>query len=138
MRKDGYINPVTELLSGIYVVNGVDIFNYLITEENFITYHHVIKCEDLKALEFSREKTFLNGIAISHFGHGYYHYIEEFCPDIYINISKIVLLLVRERRVPTIEERVLLQSLFEAFEYRMEGYRKIPEHFLGRIKKYDF
>lgn len=135
MRKDGYINPITEVLSKIYVKDGIDIFNYLITEENFITYHHVIKCEDLKGLEFSKEKTIENGVALSHFGHGYFHYIEEFAPDIYFHINKILLLLAKERRIPTNEERNLLQILFEAFEYRMEGYRKIPEHFLVRERK---
>lgn len=98
MRKDGYINPITEVLSKIYVKDGIDIFNYLITEENFITYHHVIKCEDLKGLEFSKEKTIENGVALSHFGHGYFHYIEEFAPDIYFHINKILLLLAKERR----------------------------------------
>lgn len=96
MRKDGYINPITEILSKIYIKDGIDIFNYIITEENFVTYHHVIKCEDLKGLEFSREKTIENGIALSHFGHGYFHYIEEFAPDIYFHINKILLLLAKK------------------------------------------
>ena len=109
MRKDGYINPITEFLSKIYVINDIDIFNYLITEENFITYHHVIKCEDLKVLEFSKEKTIENGIALSHFGHGYFHYIEEFAPDIYFQLNKILLLLTKERRLPSLEERNLIQ-----------------------------
>lgn len=135
MRKDGYINQVTKDLSKIYVINDIDIFNYVITEENFITYHHVIKCADLKILEFSREKTFENGIAISHFGHGYFHYIEEFAPDIYFQLNLILLLLVKERRLPTNEERNLIQVMFEAFEYRMLDYRKIPAHFLVRKRE---
>lgn len=135
MRKDGYINPITESLSKIYIINDIDIFNYSITEENFITYHHIIKCEDLKLLEFSRDKTTANGIALSYFGHGYFHYIEDFSPDIYFHLNKIILLLVKEKRLPTDEERNLIQILFAEFEHRMQGYRKIPKRFLVRKKE---
>jgi len=95
-----------------------------------------IKCEDLKTLEFSREKTIENGIALSYYGHGYFHYIEEFAPDIYFQLNKILLLLAKERRLPTLEERCVIQILFEAFEYCMENYRKIPAQFLIRERNF--
>jgi len=134
MRKDGYINPITKYLSSIYIIGNKDIFDYLITDDNIVTYHHVIKCEDLKLLDFPSEKTIENGIALSKYGHGYLHYIEEFAPDIYFSLNKIILLLVKERRLPTKNERYLIQSLFQLFESRMEDYRKIPKHFLNRVR----
>lgn len=132
MRKDGYINPITKALEEIYVKDGIDIFGFQVSEDNFITYHHIIKCEDLKNLNFKTEKTIENGIALSHYGHGYLHFIEDFAPEIFNKLNKIILLLVKERRTPNDEEKNLITNLFLSFEYMMDKYRKIPEQFLKR------
>lgn len=123
---------VMETLKNIYFVDDYDIFNFLLSSKNYITYHHLIHQEDLKLLGFSTKPTIQNGIALTRYSHGYLHFIEILAPDIFHHINKILFLITKERRLPTLEERNLLQIFLEAFEYRMLGYASIPSRFLRR------
>lgn len=67
-------------------------------------------------------------------GHSYLHRIEELAPDIFESINKIILLITKERRLPTSRERQLLQYYLEAFEYRMEEYMKIDRSYFIRVR----
>ena len=49
-----------------------------------------------------------------------------------IPIAVIILLITKERRLPTLEERNLIQIFFEAFEYRMNEYYQINPLYLKR------
>lgn len=119
-------------LRAYYIQDGKDIFNYRISRQNPLTYHHIIKEEDLEALGFPTDITLENGIVLTKDAHAYLHLIEDFAPDIFFQINKIILLITREWRLPTLEERNLLQIFLEAFEYRMSEYYKINERFLRR------
>ena len=125
---------IIKILKDIYIVDVIDIFNYKITSENILSYHHIIKVEDLKALGFPTQKNLENGIVISRDAHTYLHIIEEFAPDIFHHLNKIILLTTKDFRLPTNEERALIQILLEAFEYRMNEYYKIDERFLKRVR----
>lgn len=120
-------------LYDLYIINDIDIFNFKADKDNLITYHHIVKVEQLKALGFPTNKTIENGIALTRAAHSYLHLIEEFAPDIFHHINKIILLITKERRLPTLEERNLLQILLEAFEYRMNEYYVISPTYLKRV-----
>lgn len=124
---------VMQILSELYIIDGIDIFNYKINQENKLSYHHIIKQEELKILEFPTNRTIENGIVLTIIGHSYFHLIEVFAPDIFNHINKIILLITKERRLPTSEERSLIQILLEAFEYRMSEYYEIKPKYLKRI-----
>ncbi len=133
MRK--YCDSKSKLMKDLYdayILDGIDIFNYEASNQNKITYHHIIKVEDLKLLEFPTKKTFENGIALTKIGHSYLHLIEDFAPDIFYHLNQIILLITKERRLPTLEERNLIQIFFEAFEYRMNEYYQINPLYLKR------
>lgn len=125
-------NKIIKELYDIYILDGIDIFNYEASSQNKITYHHIIKVEDLKLLEFSTKKTIENGIVLTRIGHSYLHLIEDFAPDIFYHLNKIILLITKERRLPTKEERNLIEIFLEAFEYRMDEYYKINPIYLKR------
>ena len=125
---------VMEVLKNIYVKNGVDILNYKTTSDNYLTYHHIIKVEELELLGFPTTKTLENGIALTRNAHSYLHLIEDFAPDIFYHLNKIILLITKEYRLPTLEERSLIEILLEAFEYRMQEYYKISPKYLKRVK----
>ena len=66
--------------------------------------------------------------------HSYLHLIEDYAPDIFYHINKIILLVTKERRAVTLEERSLLQILLEAYEYRMQEYNyAINPEYLKRV-----
>lgn len=73
-----------------------------------------------------------NGIVLTRIGHSYLHLIEDFAPDIFYHLNKIILLITKERRLPTKEERNLIEIFLEAFEYRMDEYYKINPIYLKR------
>ncbi len=125
---------VIDILTLIYIEKGMDIFNYQITNNNKLTYHHIIKIEELKSLGFPTTKTIENGIMLTNYAHSYLHLIEEFAPDIFYHLNKIILLITKEYRLPTLEERNLMQIFLEAFEYRMQEYYHINKRYLTRIK----
>ncbi len=124
---------VMRYLYDTYIVDDIDIFNYEVGFMNKATYHHIIKVEDLKLLGFSTRKTIENGIALSQTAHSYLHLIENFAPDIFNHLNKIILLITKERRPPTIEERSLISIFLEAFEYRMSEYYTIKPKYLKRV-----
>ncbi len=123
---------VMKTLCGIYIINNIDIFNFKASRKNQITYHHIIEVIDLEALGFPTKKTVENGLAITRNGHIYLHLIEDYAPDIFYHLNKIILLITKERRLPTLEERSLIQIFLEAFEYRMQEYYKIEPVLLKR------
>ena len=128
-----YCDSKTRLMKYLYdtyLYNHIDIFNFEASRENKVTYHHIIKVEELKLLGFPVKKTVENGIALTRIAHSYLHLIEDFAPDIYFHLNKIILLITKERRLPTFEERSLIQILLEAFEYRMSAYYEINEMYL--------
>ena len=124
---------VMQYLYELYIKNGIDIFNYKLEESNRLTYHHIIPRRELKVLEFPTTKTIENGIALTEISHSYIHLIEVFAPDIFFHINKVILLITKEQRLPTPEERNLLQILLEAFEYRMNENYKINPKYLKRV-----
>ena len=73
-----------------------------------------------------------NGIALTSIAHNYFHLIEEFAPNIFYHLNKIILLITKERRLPTLEERNLISIFLEAFEYRMSEYYPINPKYLRR------
>ena len=113
---------VMKILYDLYIINDTDIFNFKASKDNPITYHHIIKVEDLEALGFPTTKTVANGLVLTRDSHSYLHLIEDYAPDIFYHINKIILLVTKERRSVTLEERILLQILLEAYEYRMMEY----------------
>lgn len=119
-------------LYDIYIENGIDIMNFEASKENKVTYHHIIKVEDLLLLGFPTKKTIENGIALTRIAHSYLHLIEDFAPDIFYHLNKIILLITKERRLPTLEERNLISIFLEAFEYRMSEYYTINPKYLKR------
>ena len=119
-------------LYDIYIENGIDIMNFEASKENKVTYHHIIKVEDLLLLGFPIKKTMENGLALTRIAHSYLHLIEDFAPDIFFHLNKIILLLTKERRLPTLEERNLIEIFLEAFEYRMSEYYTINPIYLKR------
>lgn len=125
---------VKELLSDIYIINGIDVMGFEVTPTNIITYHHLIKVEDLKMLGFPTDKTMENGIVLTRNAHSYLHMIEETDPEIFYHINQILFLITKEKRLPTIKERNLIQIFLEAFEYRVQDYLKVPSKYLRRTK----
>lgn len=119
-------------LCNLYIVDDIDILNFKASKENKITYHHIIKVEELKLLGFPTKKTLKNGIALTRIGHSYLHLIEDFAPDIFYHLNKIILLITKEQRLPTKEERNLIEIFLEAFEHRMHEYYKINPMYLKR------
>ena len=115
-------SQIMKYLYNTYIFNNIDIFNFEATSTNKVTYHHIIKVEDLKLLGFPTKKTVENGIALTRIAHSYLHLIEDFAPDIFYHLNKIILLITKERRLPTLEERNLIEIFLEAFEYRMKEY----------------
>ncbi len=126
-------NNVMKYLVDTYIYNGYDILNFKISKDNALTYHQIIKQKDLKALGFPTTMTLENGIALTTYSHSYLHLIEDFAPDIFYQINKIILLITRQWRLPTPDERSLLQILLEAFEYRMQEYYRISSKYLKRV-----
>ena len=125
-------SQIMKYLYNTYIFNNIDIFNFEATSTNKVTYHHIIKVEDLKLLGFPTKKTVENGIALTRIAHSYLHLIEDFAPDIFYHLNKIILLITKERRLPTVEERSLIEIFLEAFEYRMHDYFKINPLYLKR------
>ena len=127
---------VVKTLSEIYILDGLDVFNYELSKKNYSSYHHIIKKEDLKLLGFPVNPTLENGIILSIDGHSYLHEIERNAPDIFYHLNKIILLITKEYRLPTMDERSLMQILLEAYEYRMyESYNYlVAPRYLTRKK----
>lgn len=125
-------SPVMKYLYDTYILNNIDILNFEANSKNKITYHHIIKIEDLISLGFPTRKTIENGIVLTRVAHSYLHLIEDFAPDIFIHLNKIILLITKERRLPTLEERNLIEIFLEAFEYRMKEYYQISPLYLKR------
>jgi len=125
---------VIEILSEVFIENNKDIFNFEITATNTITYHHIIKREELLLLDFPVNPSIKNGMVLSFLGHSYLNFIEYNAPDIYESINKIIILLSNEFRAPTKKERELLQVFLECFESRMEGYIPIFPKYLTRVR----
>ena len=115
-----------------YMYHDIDIFNFEANSKNRVTYHHIIKKEELKLLGFTTRKTIENGLALTTIAHSYLHLIEDFAPDIFYHLNKIILLITKERRLPTLEERNLISIFLEAFEYRMSKYYMINPKYLKR------
>jgi hypothetical protein len=120
-------------LCELYFINNIDILNFKASKTNYITYHHIIHVEDLKSLGFETTKTIENGLALTKIAHSYLHLIEDEAPDIFYHLNKIILLITKERRLPTLEERNLMQIFLEAFEYRMNTYYDINPIYLKRV-----
>lgn len=125
-------SKIMKHLYDIYIYHDIDIFNYAATSENKVTYHHIIKKEELRLLGFPTRKTIENGIALTRIAHTYLHLIEDFAPDIFYHLNKIILLISKERRLPTLEERNLIEIFLEAFEFRMNEYYTINPIYLKR------
>ncbi len=127
-------NSVMKCLVDTYIYKGYDILNFRISKNNALTYHHIIKQEDLKALGFKTTKTIENGIPLTRTAHIFLHFIEYQDPDIFYDINKIILLITKEQRLPTPEERALIQVFLQEFEYHIEGYRELDIRYLKRTK----
>ena len=125
-------NKIMEYLYDTYIYHDIDVFSYEATPENKVTYHHIIKKEELSLLGFPTKKTIENGIALTRIAHSYLHLIEDFAPDIFYHLNKIILLITKERRLPTLEERNLIEIFLEAFEFRMNEYYTISPVYLKR------
>ncbi len=123
---------VMKYLYDTYMLNNVDILNFEASKDNKVTYHHIIKVEDLNLLGFPTKKTIENGIVLTRIAHSYLHLIDDYAPDIFYHLNKIILLITKERRLPTIEERNLIEIFLEAFEYRMQEYYEINPLYLKR------
>ncbi len=121
-------------LCKLYIKDDTDILGFKASQENYITYHHIIHVEDLDLLGFPTKKTIENGIALTRHAHSYLHLIEDFAPDIFNQINKIILLITKERRYPNPDEIELIQICLECFEYRMFEYYQIKPEFLKRSR----
>ncbi len=124
---------MTELCN-LYIKDDIDILGFKASSDNYITYHHLISVEELNLLGFPTRKTVANGLALTKNAHSYLHLIENFAPDIYENLNKIIFLITKERRYPDIKEMNRISILLECFEYRMSQYYKINPIFLTRSR----
>ncbi len=124
---------VMKSLCSMYIINNIDIFNFQASRKNYITYHHLIEVSDLEAIGFPTKKTIENGLALTKYAHFYLHLIEDYAPDIFYHLNEIILLITKEKRLPTIKERSLIQIFLEAFEYRMKEYYNIKPNLLARV-----
>ncbi len=122
-------------LKNLYVLNNYDVLNYQVSPENNLTYHHLIFKSELKILGFPLQPTLENGLLLTSIGHSYLHLIYDYAPDIFYHLNKVIFLFTKERRLPTLEERSLMQIFLEAFEYRMQDYISISEKYLNRERK---
>ena len=122
-------------LKNLYVLNNYDVLNYQVSPENNLTYHHLIFKSELKILGFPLHPTLENGLLLTSIGHSYLHLIYDYATDIFYDLNKVIFLFTKERRLPTLEERSLMQILLEAFEYRMQDYISISEKYLNRERK---
>lgn len=113
MRK--YCDSKSKLMKDLYdayILDGIDIFNYEASNQNKITYHHIIKVEDLKLLEFPTKKTFENGIALTKIGHSYLHLIEDFAPDIFYHLNQIIFINNKRKKIAYIRRKKFNSNIF--------------------------
>lgn len=121
-------------LRNIYVENNMDVLNFKILPGNPLTYHHVIEQWELEALGFSKRQTLENGLPLTKIGHRYLHLIECFDPLTYNKIQNIILLITKERRLPTLEERESIQFYLDYFEYEIKEYYSIDKKYFRRVR----
>lgn len=74
---------VLKTLYQLYIVNNVDIFNFLLSCYNKATYHYIIEVEVLLSLGFPITKTISNGTVLSSDAHNYLYLIEDYVLDIF-------------------------------------------------------
>ena len=76
-------SKIMKYLYDTYIFQNIDVLNFEVTPKNKVTYHHIIKKEELNLLGFPTRKTIENGIALTRIAHSYLHLIEDFAPDIF-------------------------------------------------------
>jgi len=129
------MTKVMRELRKLYVEDNMDVLNFRILPSNPLTYHHVIERWELEALGFSKKQTVENGLPLTRIGHRYLHLIERFDSVTYSKIRKIILLITKERRLPTLEERELIQFYLDYFEYEIKEYYSIDKKYFKRVRK---
>lgn len=91
------MKPVVMEMIEKYISNGVDWMGYPITEENIITFHHIIKKAD------GGEMSIENGAPLTSDAHEDLNYIEQKYPDTYIELTNLFIKLNQTKKPPTEE-----------------------------------
>lgn len=81
----------------IYKPDGVDWMNFTLSRKNPYTFHHIVSRSDGGIDDIS------NGAILTRKAHDLLHLLERVCPDAYMDLEEIFIL-INERRKPVSDE----------------------------------
>ena len=112
MNKASIRKKIMKQMKEIYYSDNkeyIDWMGYYITEDNYPTYHHIIKRESLKKEEKSIEATIENGAYLGKESHEMLHRIELINKELYDAWNNLFLLINKNKCYPSDE---LLKLIF--------------------------
>ena len=119
---------IIDFMKEIYNTYNKDWMGFKITEENPLTYHHIIKEED------GGNKTIDNGALLTKFSHSYLHMIELYDKSIYISINNVLKKINNNKIEPSKKNYYEIINLLESFEKKY--YKELSKNI--KLKKYNY
>ena len=89
----------------------IDWMGYEINEENYPTYHHIEKREDLKRNGESIDPTIENGAYLGNLSHSTLHYIETIDKELYYSWNHLFLIINKMRCYPIDDVLKMINNL---------------------------
>ncbi|MBQ9024134.1 MAG: hypothetical protein IJ105_02800 [Bacilli bacterium] len=89
----------------------IDWMGYEINEENYPTYHHIEKREELKRNGESIDPTIENGAYLGNLSHQTLHYIEQIDKDLYYSWNHLFLIINKMRCYPIDDVLKMINNL---------------------------
>ena len=106
----------------------IDWMGYPINEDNYPTYHHIEKREDLKRKGESIDPTVENGAYLGNQSHSALHYIEEIDKDLYYSWNHIFQVINKMKCYPIDDVLKMIKKLQELSEEAIDNHLNQKKH----------
>ena len=101
-----------------------DWMGYEIDEDNFLTYHHIVKASSLRSNEKSQKATIDNGACLGSLSHSALHFIESIDKELYNAWNKLFLAINKSRKPIDEETEALIEELQFHSNKAIENYQE--------------
>lgn len=98
----------------------IDWMGYEIDEDNYPTYHHIEKREDLKRNGESIDPTLENGAYLGNLSHSALHYIEQIDKELYYSWNHLFLVINKMKCYPIDDVLKMIKNLQRLSEETIE------------------
>ena len=98
----------------------IDWMGYEINEDNYPTYHHIEKKEDLKRNGESIDPTIENGAYLGNLSHSALHYIEQIDKELYYSWNHLFLVINKMKCYPIDDVLKMIKNLQRLSEETIE------------------